>query len=98
MNAHDKGDQVRLSVSFTDANGAAANPSSVTLKYRNPAGAVTTIAHGSLVNTPTGTFSYDLTVDQAGVWAYRFEAAGNFIGAEEDEFLVRSSRLSATDP
>ena len=98
MNSHDKGDQVRLSVAFTDASGTAGNPTTVTLKYRKPDGTVTTVAMGSLTNPSTGTFYADVTVDQAGLWSYRFESSGTFIGADESSFRVRSSSLAATDP
>lgn len=98
MNVHDKGDQVRLAVAFTDAAGAAADPSSVTLKYRKPDGSITTIAYGSLTHPAVGSFYADVVVDQAGTWSYRFESSGTYVGAEEESFRVRSSRLSPTDP
>lgn len=98
MNAHDKGDVVRLSGTFRDIDGALVAPSAVTLKYRSPSGAVTTIAGGSLTNPSTGLYTYDLTVDAAGVWTYRYESTGTAAAQEEATFIVRSSRLTGGDP
>ena len=98
MNAHDKGDVIRLSGTFRDNLGALINPTAVTLKYRKPTGEVTTVAGGSLVNPSTGTYYYDVTADQAGVWTYRYESTGTGSAAEETTFIVRSSRLTGGDP
>ena len=98
MNAHDKGDVVRLSGTFRDIDGALVAPSSVSLKYRNPAGTVTTIAGGSLTNPSIGLYTYDLTLNAAGVWTYRFESTGTAAASEEAKFIVRSSRLAGGDP
>lgn len=94
-NTYDIGDQARMSAAFTNVStGAAADPTAVTLEYRKPDGAITTLVYGAdaaLVKDSTGNYHADVTVDQWGRWDYRFAGTGAVIAAGDSFFEVRAS-------
>ena len=84
-----------MSAVFKNASAAATDPTTLTFKYRKPDGVVTTVGPMTLptvtspvVKDSTGNFHADVTVDQAGLWAYRFEGTGDVAQGEEVEFRV----------
>jgi hypothetical protein len=90
VNSYDRGDQVRLSLT-TQVGGAATDPTLLKLLIKDPAGALTTLTYGVdvlIVKDSVGHYRYDLTLPQSGVWAYRWEATGAVVGAEERTFRV----------
>lgn len=94
---YDIGDRVHLTASFTDNAGAAADPTAVSLKIKNPAGTVTTYTYagGAITKDSTGEYHMDYTIpsDAASVggWLARFEGTGSVVAAEETAFSVRAS-------
>lgn len=58
MNTYISGTLVRTSASFTDVTGAAADPTTVTLKYK--AGANSTITINAPAHDGTGAYHYDI--------------------------------------
>ena len=66
------GNQLRNSAVFKNAAGAAADPSTVTYKYRKPGSAtVTTLVYGTdaaVVKSATGTYYVDVDLDTGGIW------------------------------
>lgn len=70
-------DQVRLRATFTRL-GALADPTAVTVTVKDPAGTKTvyTYAGSQIVKDSTGVYHYDLTVNQAGTWTYRWRSTG----------------------
>lgn len=85
MTTYDIGDEVRLSVAFTDADGVAADPTTVTCTVRKPDGStLTPSATGS-----SGSYHADIQPDQTGNWHYRFAGTGALVAAEEGQFYVR---------
>jgi len=66
------GNQLRNTASFTNAAGAAADPSTVVYKYRKPGTTtVTTLTYGTdaaVVRSATGTYYVDLELDTGGIW------------------------------
>ncbi len=94
MNSYDLGDQVRLSATFTDVDGAAVDPTVITVKWAAPNGAVTDLTYGVDLNVTqeeTGVFYVDFVPDAAGTWAYRWESSGTVTAAAEGAFMVRRS-------
>lgn len=96
-NTYDVGDQIELSVVFTTAEGAAADPTVVTVQIKDPAGNVTTLEYGEseqVERDETGVYLLDLVADQPGVWAYRWAGTGALTAAAEGTFNVRRSAFS----
>ena len=86
----DIGDRVTLTATFTDSAGDAVAPTAVTLKVLDPSGNTTTTTSG-FTNDSTGVYSYDVDIDEAGVWHYNFAGTGNAVAADEGEFRVSES-------
>lgn len=63
------GDTVKLTNTFK-VSGTATDPTSVTLTVTDPSGNDTT---PSPTNSATGVYTYDLAVDEAGVWIVKWE-------------------------
>ena len=92
MNSYDRGDQVRLSLT-TQVGGADADPTVLTLKIKKPDQTTTSHVYGVdilVIKDATGKYRYDVTLDQSGEWAYRWEATGAVVGAEENAFYVQT--------
>ena len=103
ISSYDTGDVVRLgnhstntaTAAFTDALGVATDPSVVTLVVDKPDGTTTTTyTYGgspALSKETTGRYYVDVTIDQAGLWAYRLAGTGTAQAADEGQFHVRKS-------
>jgi hypothetical protein len=93
MNVYDRGDLIMLFANFTNAAGAATNPTTVVLKTRDPAGLVVT--RGGVTNPTTGRFEYQLSLTvldaQSGQWSYWWQGTGVVQQVEEGQFKVRES-------
>lgn len=102
MNAHDRGDVVRITGTFTDITGALGDPGTVSLQYRKPSGLVTTLTYPTnITRASLGVFYTDLEIgssDPAGVWNYEWRNTGALQATEPGQFLIRSSRLTGGDP
>lgn len=94
-NHYDVGDVVRLAGAFT-VGGADADPTAVTLEVLDPSGNQSsyTWAAGQVVRQAAGRFYYDLAVDEAGLWRYRWEGTGAVVSAGEGHFYVRRSEFA----
>lgn len=91
INEYDKGDLVKMTANFTDANDTAADPNTVTFKLKEPDGEVTTYESGTdpeLVKESVGEYYVEKKVDQIGEHYYRFEGDGNVTAAGEGSFYV----------
>lgn len=66
------GNTLRRAAAFANAAGAAADPSTVTYKYRKPGSAtVTSLVYGTdaeVVKDSTGNYHVDLELDTGGIW------------------------------
>ena len=84
------GQAVRLSAVFRNSAGTATDPDTITVKYRNPAG---TITSATPTKDSTGNYHYDVTIpsDGHGEWLFRFEGTGAVTAADEAAFWVRDS-------
>lgn len=85
---------VRLSATFTDADGDPANPTTVTFKTKAPDNSIANYVFpddAAVINPTAGSFYVDITVDQSGAWCYRAEGAGTVQAASEADFEVDES-------
>jgi hypothetical protein len=96
INSYDEGDLVRCDGVFTDANGAAVDPTTVTFYVRDP-GLITTSYQYTVgthvVREAAGTYYTLVDVDEPGRWYYRFEGDGTGQAARESYFNVASSKF-----
>lgn len=93
-NTYDIGDQVRLTVKFKNAAGAAADPTTATIIVREPDDTETAYS-GTLVNPAVGTYYYDLTITAAGIHHYRGKGTGAVVAAAERFFNVPESAFDS---
>lgn len=101
MNSYDVGDQVRLTVHWTDSAGTATDPTTVTclLRRRYQLSPVTTTTYtypATITKSSTGVYYVDVTPDQEGIWDYRWVATGTVVKAEEGAFNVPDSQFYST--
>ena len=90
-NNYDLGDLVRVSGSFSNEDGMAADPNAIFCAVRNPAGIVTTYQYGvddELVRDDTGEYHLDINANSAGYWYYRWYSTGTGQAADEEKFYV----------
>lgn len=89
------GDLVRVSAEFT-VSGTATDPSTVTLKVKDPSGTTATYTYAGSTVTKAGTGSYykDVSASTAGRWLYRWEGTGTAQAAEESAFDVEPSAFT----
>lgn len=87
------GETARISLVLTDLAGVAVDPGVLRLKYKDPAGALTTwlVAAGQVVKDSVGNYHADLPLPTAGAWRYRWEADAPNAGAVEGVLAVRRS-------
>lgn len=91
------GQKPTLIASFTDEDGIAADPTSVTFKVKDPAGTETsyTDADSEVTNPATGSWECELpTLDAAGRWYWRVDGTGAVTAANETFFIVDSSQFA----
>lgn len=88
-NVYDTGDKIRLTATFT-VDDAVTDPTTVTVKVLDPSSNETS---ATPTNPSTGVYYYDVSLDEAGDWYYRFEGTGAAVAAEEVTFNVRASKF-----
>lgn len=90
--AYQRGQSITLSVAFTDAAGAAANPTTVTCVVEEPDGTETTYTTPTITNPSTGTFRLAYVPDQSGNHTYRWTGTtGSSVAVDEEQFHVLGS-------
>lgn len=85
------GELIRVSASFVNAAGAAADPSVVGLKYKNSEGTQVNLVYGTdvaLVKDSVGHYHADLDANQAGTWKWYFYSTGTGQAADKGSFTV----------
>lgn len=90
------GELVRVSGAFTNAAGAAADPTGVGFKYKDPEGSLTAYVYGvgvQLARASAGNFYVDIDANQVGTWHWRFYATGTGQTADEGSFTVGESEF-----
>ena len=91
MNSYPKGATVRFSAAIAVA-GVATDPTTVTLKTKNPAGTITsyTYALAEIIKDSVGNYHKDLALATAGTWYHRWEGTGPAAGVEESALNVET--------
>ena len=88
------GDMVRITASFTNASGVAADPTGVTLTVRlNGVDTNYTLAGGQVVKDSVGNYHYDLSIpsdESMYKIEYRWQGTGAVTAAEEGMFYAVS--------
>ncbi len=87
------GELVTLKGRFATAAGVATDPTAVTLVVTAPNGTVTTtgpaITPYAVFGHPSaGVFTFDLTVNAAGTWTYRWSGTGAIVAGETGRLVV----------
>lgn len=74
----DRGDVAILDVEFKDKDANYADPTTVTLKTKDPSGNETTYTYGvsTVEKTATGIYYAQIALDEIGKWHYRWEGSG----------------------
>ena len=72
--SYDIGDKPRLTGTFTDITLAVFDPTDVNLTVKSPLGISTTYTYAAaeITRASTGVYTYDLLLDRAGLWNYRW--------------------------
>lgn len=87
------GSLVRVSAAFTDASGAAVDPTTVTLQVKTPAGTVTSYVDPDVVHDGVGLYHYDIDGSTVGNWEYRWSSTGTGQAAEESSFTIEHTEF-----
>jgi hypothetical protein len=93
IETYDKGDVLRVTGTWTNAAGAAVDPTVVKFSYTTPAGVTTTLTYGidiAVVKSATGVYYVDLDLDTEGTWKYRAYSTGTGKAADESTCIVTS--------
>lgn len=93
-NVYDRGDLVRITGTFTVA-GTATDPTTVTLKVKDPSGNVDTYTYAlsQVTKSSTGVYYKDISLDEAGYWYYQWTGTGTVESVDEDYLVVRSRQV-----
>lgn len=92
MSSYLEGNIVKLTASFTDEDGDAADPTTVVLKIRKPDG--TLEEDITPTNDAVGSYSYTYTPATVGKYYYRFEGTGAIVAADDGDFRVSKSKVT----
>lgn len=96
---YDKGDLVRSAVAFTNEAGAAADPTTITFKFKvGKNGTITTYVYGvnaELVKDSVGNYHVDLAIDTDSITYYvAFYGTGALIAADRNTFTINNDYFS----
>jgi hypothetical protein len=87
------GQKVEVTFTFRDFNGALADPSTVSLLWRSPAGVES--AADTSTHTALGTWTSDKILTSAGSWVARAETTGTIRAPKEIFCWVSPSMFAA---
>lgn len=89
--AYAKGQEVRFSAAFTDAAGAAADPSTIAFELKSPGSAVISYAP---TKDSVGHYHQDAILTVPGMWYWRWEGAGTLDVSDEGAVQVEKSQFA----
>lgn len=89
------GDLLRLKATFTDVDGAVADPTTVAVTVLTPGGTETewTCAGGDLTRVSTGIYYYDFSVTESGKHYFTWSAGGAYVASDQGAFQVAKSAI-----
>jgi hypothetical protein len=94
MALHNIGDNVRLKGTLADASAVNVDPSTVTVKVKQPDDTITTHTYAATVSKQaTGIYYVDFTPTLEGIHYVRFSSTGTGQAAGEISFRVESSEF-----
>lgn len=88
------GEVAVIAVAIKNSAGLAADPSALRLITKSPSGLLTTYVFGvaiELVKDSVGNYHANVLMNEAGGWAYRWEADAPNAGANEGRITVKKS-------
>ena len=89
--AYPLGSSITITGTFTNASGANADPTTVTLYLQQPGQVDSTQHVTDVVRDATGVYHYNLTLNKAGTWTYGWVGTGAVQAATFDIPLVVAS-------
>jgi hypothetical protein len=93
---YDLGDAPRCFGEFRNFAGELADPDTVKVSVKDPAGTITTKIYGTdaaVIKASTGVYYIDVNANAVGSWAYRWFSEGTGQAAAERKFRVKSSEF-----
>lgn len=88
------GQVARITLVLLDYTRLAADPGTLRLKVKDPAGTETTLTLGAgVVKDAVGNYHADVALTAPGAWFYRWEGDAPNPGAGEGQITVKKSRL-----
>ena len=94
VNTYDIGDTTTLSGTFANSDGEAADPSTVTLLVRTPAGVETEYDSDDITQDGEGEYSMVYELTESGTYYYRWIGTGSLVCAGEGFLKVRPSKFT----
>ena len=98
MTVYDIGDRPVITATFRNAADALTDPTTVTVRVREPDGTETlyTSPVASIVNSSTGVwaFTFPAALDAAGDWYVRFRSTAGLLTAGEQKLVVRPTAFT----
>lgn len=98
MDSIDLGDMVTFEGTFrVRASGLVADPTTVVLKIKDPAGVTTTYTYGTdteLVRSSEGVYTMDFSPLSSGAYYYRMYGTGAVKESQEGHFMVNGNIIS----
>lgn len=91
INTYDVGDSPVLTATFRDRDTELKDPTTVVCRVLPPSG---TEQNPSPAQVSTGVYEAVITIDEPGVWHYRFEGTGAVEAAGDHKFKVRETQFS----
>lgn len=88
------GNIARIKALFLSSSGAPADPSTVKVKIRTPAGAeseLTYLTDAAVLRDSVGAYHVDVTLAQVGAYRFRWVGAGALVAAQETSLSVGPS-------
>lgn len=87
MNNYQLDSEVELSGTFTSVeDGSLLDPTEITLFVKSPNGIVNSYTTG-IQRVSMGIYTYDIVVDQAGPWIYKWQGKGNVEVTTSDTYF-----------
>ena len=90
MQVHNLGQKVRVTYSYTNAAGQAADPDAVFVAVKEPGASTTTYQYGvdsEVVKDDTGEYHVDLSLSTTGIWAVRGYSTGSVQAGSADTLI-----------
>lgn len=89
---YDKNDLIRLTGTFT-VSSVATDPTTISLAVKGPSGTTDTYTYalGQVTKSATGIYYKDVTLDECGIWRYKWSGTGACQAVGEGWLEVREN-------